>query len=130
MLEAQKLNKFLWVEAVANVVYTLNRCSMKALRSITPEETWGGRRPYIAHIPMFGSIVYGMVPDKKNGKLYTKEIKYVFLEYCEGIKAYRLMSLETQKIIKNRDVMIMENRGSIENLIWRCLQVREMKALQ
>jgi hypothetical protein len=97
MLGAQKLNKFLWVEAVANVVYTLNRCSMKALRSITPEETWGGRRPYIAHIPMFGSIVYGMVPDKKNGKLYTKEIKYVFLEYCEGIKAYRLMSLETQK---------------------------------
>lgn len=100
MLEAQKLNKLLWVEAVANAVYTLNRCSMKALRSITPEETWDGRRPYIAHMPMFGSIVKVMVMDKKNGKLYVKEIKYVFLGNCKGIKAYKLMCLETQKIHK------------------------------
>ena len=38
----------------------------------------------------------------------------MFLGYCEGTKVYRLMCLETKKIIKNNDVMFIEGSGSIE----------------
>ena len=57
---------------------------------------------------VFGSIGYVMVLNKKRGKLDAKRIKCMFLGYYEGMKAYKLMCLETKKkIIKNRDIMFM-----------------------
>ena len=73
MLEAKKLEKSLWAEAAANVIYTLNCCSMRALRSVTHEETWSQRRPRVAHIRVFGSIVYATILDEKRGKLDVKK---------------------------------------------------------
>jgi hypothetical protein len=113
MLEARKLEKSLWAEAVANAVYTLNRCPMKVLRSVTPEEMWSKRRPCVAHMRVFGSFAYAMVPDEK--RFNVKRTKCMFLGYCEGIEAYRLMCLETKKIIKSGDVEFMEDSGSMGN---------------
>ena len=53
MLEVLKFEKSLWMEAVANVVYTLNRCPTRVLHYVTFEETWSGRRPLLcthAHV--------------------------------------------------------------------------------
>ena len=77
MLEAQKLEKSLWTEAVANAVYTLNQCLMRTLPSVTLEETWRGRSPCVAYMRMFGSLAYTMVLDEKRGKLNAEEIKGV-----------------------------------------------------
>ncbi len=115
MLHAQKLDKSFWAEAVANAVYTRNRCPTRALDSITPEEAWSGRMPCIAHMRVFGCVAYAMVPDEKRGKLDSKGTKCLFLGYCEGTKAYRLMCLQTKKIIKSRDVVFMEDSTSVGN---------------
>jgi transposase InsO family protein len=50
MLHAQNLKKSLWAEVMVNAAYTRNRCPSKALPSITPEETWSGRKPCISHM--------------------------------------------------------------------------------
>ena len=113
MLEARKLEKSLWAEAVANAVYTLNRCPTKALKTVTPEEMWSGRRPCVAHMRVFGSMAYAMVADEK--RFNAKGTKCMFLGYCEGMEAYRLMCLETMKIIKSGDVVFMEDSGSTKN---------------
>ena len=110
MLEARKVEKSFWAEAVANAVYTLNRCPTKALRMVTPEEMWSGRRPCVAHMRVFGSIAYAMGADDK--KFNAKGTKCILLGYCEGTKAYRLMCLETMKIVKSEDVVFMEDSGS------------------
>ena len=52
-------------------------------------------RPFIAHMHVFGCITYAMMPTEKIGKLNANDTKYLFLDYREGIKAYRLMYLET-----------------------------------
>jgi transposase InsO family protein len=75
MLHAQNLKKSLWAEAVVNAAYTRTRCPSRALPSITPEEAWSGRKPYISHMRVFGSIAYAMVPDDKRGKLDAKGTK-------------------------------------------------------
>lgn len=36
----------------------------------------------------------------KEGKLDTKDTKCLFLDYCKGTKAYRLMCLQTKNSIK------------------------------
>jgi hypothetical protein len=113
ILEAQNLEKSLWVEAVANAVYTLNRCPTKAFRSVTPKEMWSGRRPCVAHMRVFGTIAYAMVADEK--RFHAKITKCMFLGYCEGIEGYRLMCLEIKKIIKSGDVVFMEDSGSMQN---------------
>ena len=51
----------------------------------------------------------------EEGKFNAKRTKCMFLGYCEGMEAYRLMCLETKKIIKSRDVVFMEDSGSISN---------------
>jgi hypothetical protein len=88
------------MEAVANVVYTINRCPTKTLRFNTPEEMGSGRRPCVTHMCVFGSLAYAMVSDEKRGEFNAKPTKCMFLEYCESMKAYRPMCLETKKIIK------------------------------
>ena len=112
MIHAQHLKLELWAEAVANAVYTRNRCPTKAVVAMTPQEAWSGKKPCIAHMRVFGCIAYAMVPDAKRGKLDAKATKCLLLGYCEGTKAYRLMCVETKKIIKCRDVTFMEDGPS------------------
>jgi hypothetical protein len=64
---------------------------------------------------VFGCIAYAMVPDEKRGKLDAKGTKCLFLGYCEGTKAYRLMCVQSKKIIKCRDVEFMEDSTSVGN---------------
>jgi hypothetical protein len=56
-----------------------------------------------------------MVLDEKRGKLDAKGTKCLFLGYCEGTKAYRLMCVQSKKIIKCRDVEFMEDSTSAGN---------------
>ena len=93
MLHAQKLDKSFWVESVINAIYIQNRCPTRALDYITPKEAWSRRGSRIAHIRMFGCVVYAMVLDAQRGKLDAKGTKCLFLGYWEGTKAYRLMCL-------------------------------------
>jgi hypothetical protein len=115
MFHAQNLKKSLWAEAVVNAADTRNRCPSRVLSSITPEEVWSGRKPYISHMRVFGCIAYAMVLDKKRGKLDGKGKKCLFLGYCEGTKAYMLMCVQSKNIIKCRDVEFMEDNTSVGN---------------
>ncbi len=56
-----------------------------------------------------------MVPDEKRGKLDGKGTKCLFLEYCQGTKAYRLMCVQSKKIIRCRDVEFIEDNTSVGN---------------
>ena len=113
MLEAKTLMRYLWAEVVANTICTLNRYPTKALRSVTPEEMWSRRRPCVAHIRVFRNLAYVMVSDEK--RFNAKGTKCMFLGYCEGMKAYRLVCLATEKIRKGEDVVIMEDSGCMKN---------------
>ena len=62
---------------------------------------------------VFGCVAYAKVPDAKRGKLDAKGTKCLFLGYCEGTKAYRLMCVETMKIIRSRDVVFDEDSTSV-----------------
>ena len=87
---------------------------MKVLYSVTSKEMWSGGKPCIVHMRVFGSLAYAMVSDDKRGKLDANGIKCMFLGYCKGTKVYRLICLETKKIIKNNDVVFMKDSGSIK----------------
>ena len=110
MLYAQGLGREFWAKAVSSAVYTRNWCPNNALIDITPMEAWSGKRPCICHKRVFGCITYAKVPDEERTKLDAKGIKCLFVGYCEGTKAYRLVCLESQKIIKSPNVVVFEDK--------------------
>ncbi len=105
MIRAQGLDLEFWAEAVNTAVYIKNRCPIKAFESKTPQETWTGRKPNVSHLRVFGCKAFMHIPDEKRSKLESKSMPCAFLGYCEGTKAYRLMCVETKKIIKSRNVI-------------------------
>jgi hypothetical protein len=91
-------------------VYIKNQCPTKALDSKTPQEAWSGRKPNVSHLKVFGCKTFAHVPDEKRTKSESKSMPCVFLGYYEGTKVYRLMSVETKRIIKSRDVFIERSK--------------------
>ena len=56
-----------------------------------------------------------MVLDEKRGKINAKGTKCLFFGDCKGNKNYMLIYLETKMIIKNIDVMFIEDSMSVGN---------------
>ncbi len=69
------------------------------------------------HLRVFGCKAFAHVPDKKRTKLESKSMPCVFLRYYESTKAYRLMCVETKRIIKSRDVMFIEGSKEIGGVL-------------
>jgi hypothetical protein len=65
------------------------------------KEMWTDTKPDVSHLRVFGCKTFAHSPDENRSKLESKSIPCVFLMYCEGTKAYRLMCLETKRIIKS-----------------------------
>ena len=114
MIHLQGFGREFWAEAMCNAAYTHNRCPTRAVYGMTPNEAWSGKKPSISHLCVFGCIAYAKVPDEIRSKLDPKGINCLMLGYCEGTRAYRLMCLETKKIIKSRDVTFFEDMEDLE----------------
>ena len=114
MIHSQGLGREFWAEAECNAAYTRNWCPTRVVYGMTPKEAWSGKKPSISHLREFGCIAYAKVPDEKRSKLDAKGIKCLMLGYCEGTRAYRLMCLETKKIIKSPDVTFFEDMEDLE----------------
>ncbi len=117
MILAQGLELEFWGKVLNTVVYIKNRCPSKALNSKTPQEAWSGRKPNVSHLRVFGCKAFAHVPDEKRTKLESKSMPCVFLGYYEGTKAYRLICLETKRIIKSRDVLFIEGSKEIGGVL-------------
>jgi hypothetical protein len=77
----------------------------------------------------FGCIAYAMVEDEKRGKLDVKGTKCLFLGYCEGTKAYRLMCVCNPKRSSSVGMLSSWRIALVFAMIWRCVQVGEMRPL-
>jgi len=116
MICAQGFDLEFWAEAVNTAVYIKNRCPTKVFDSKTPQEAWTGMKPDVSHLRIFGYKTFAHIPDEKRSKLQSKSIPCVFIGHCEGTKAYRLMCLETKRIIKSRDVVFLEGTKEVEGV--------------
>ncbi|MCO5552239.1 hypothetical protein L7F22_005751 [Adiantum nelumboides] len=105
MLKAKSLPHKLWMEAVACAAHVLNRCPTRALKTITPYESWYDKKPSISYLRVFGCLAYAHIPQQLHGKLDDKAVKCIFVGYSSGSKGYRLYNPATNKIFEIRDVI-------------------------
>jgi transposase InsO family protein len=72
MLNEKNLPNYFWVEAVATVVYIMNRTPTAIIHGMAPEEKFTGKKPDVSHFKVFGCIAYVHVLDEKKSKLDPK----------------------------------------------------------
>ena len=53
MLEAKHFPNEYWDEAVATVVYIMNRCPTKSVKNKAPQEAWTGMNHSVSHLKFF-----------------------------------------------------------------------------
>ncbi|KRX55804.1 Retrovirus-related Pol polyprotein from transposon TNT 1-94 [Trichinella sp. T9] len=110
MLIDANLSPDLWAEAVGTANYLRNRCPTKALRKVTPEEAWSGRKPNLAHLKIFGCLAMVHVASGQRKKWDPKSEERIFVGYCETSKGYRTVDRKTKKMYVTRDVKFLESR--------------------
>ena len=111
MLSMRKVPRIFWAEAVNWTLYILNRCPTLAVKNVTPQEAWGGVKPSVEHLRVWGCLAHAHVPNEKRRKLDDKSITCVLLGFSEESKGYRLYNTSTKKIVVSRDVVFEETKG-------------------
>jgi len=79
MLNEKNLPSNFWVEAVATIVYIMNRTPTTTAQGMTLEEKFIGKKPNVSHLRVFGYITYVHVLDEKRSKLDSKAKKCIFI---------------------------------------------------
>ena len=102
LLARGRVPKEFWPEAVNWSIHILNRCPTFALRDMTPQEAWSGRKPAVDHFKVFGSIAYAHAPESKRKKLDDRGEKCVFICVSKAFKAYKLFNPVTKKVDQQR----------------------------
>jgi hypothetical protein len=108
MLNEKNLPNYFWIEAVATVVYIMNRTPTSTIHGMTLEENFIGKKLDVSHLRVFGYIAYMHVPDEKRSKLNPKVEKCIFIGYSLEQKGYRCFNLSTRKLQVSRDVVFDE----------------------
>lgn len=116
MLQFAHLPKTYWAEAVAYATYIPNRIEHRAVPDKTLYELWTGMKPSVAHMHVFGSVVYAQVHKDHRKKFDPKSKPYIFVGFTEGIKGYKLLHKQTRKVIHSRDVVFIKGVESGETV--------------
>jgi len=98
MLNEKNLPNYFWAEAIATVVYIMNRTPIPIVHGMTPEEKFTGKKPNVSHLRVFGCITYVHVPDEKRSKLDPKTEKCIFIGYSLEQKGYKCFNPSIRKL--------------------------------
>ena len=102
MLKGKNISNGFWAEAINTDVYLKNRSPTKILDSKTPFEVLYGYKPEVGHLKIFGSNAFAHIPKDERRKLDAKSVKCTFLGYYDDHKAYKLLDINSHKLIASR----------------------------
>jgi hypothetical protein len=109
MLKAKGLPGTFWGEAVATVVYVLNRSTSKGAGGRTPYELWTGSTPAVQHLRTFGCVAHVKNTCPHLPKLDDRSKPMIFVGYEAGSMAYRAYDPATRRLHITRDVVFDED---------------------
>jgi hypothetical protein len=124
MLDEHRTPRRYWAEAVNTACHVSNRIVLWAFKRKTCYELMHGRAPKVSHFRVFGCNCIIL----KKGKLDKFEARSsdgIFSGYANHSRAYRLLNLETKKIIETCEVTFEETMPCT-SLGFECAGDKEM----
>ncbi|KAD4982943.1 hypothetical protein E3N88_19614 [Mikania micrantha] len=109
MLKQKGMPNNFWAKGVATAVYLLNRAPTKARPNKTPIEEWGGTKPSVHHLRVFGCIAYSLTHPQGRQKLDNRSEKCLFVGYSPTSYGYRLYNPITKSFVVQKHVVFHED---------------------
>ena len=98
-----------WGECVLTAAHLINRTPTPLLNGLTPHDKLFSTPPNFTHLRVFGCLCYAHYKDRSKDKFSPRSRRCVFLGYPHGKKGWKVMDLESKKMIISRDVKFDEN---------------------
>jgi hypothetical protein len=96
---------------VLTAVYLLNRVPCKANDGQTSLELWYGKKLFVHHLKIFGSVMYVRNTRPNLKKLEDRGRRMIVVGYERGTKAYRVYDPATKKVTITHDLVFDEAVG-------------------
>ena len=107
--------KTFWGEAVMTANFLQNRLPTSLIEK-TPYELWNNKKPKLNFLKTFGCKALVHIPNEKRSKFDNRSKVYYFVGYSQNSKGYRLVDLESKKVVVSRDVNFFENIFPLTNI--------------
>ena len=112
MMMQATAHPMMWAEAAATAVFLHNHATLRTGGTKTPEALWMGREVHklnINKLHVWGCDAWRHIPDSTRsglpgGKLEGKAVLGMFVGYEPSRLGYRILDVDTRKIIISRDV--------------------------
>ncbi|CAL1400034.1 unnamed protein product [Linum trigynum] len=98
-----------WGDFVLHAAYLINRTPTPILNHKTPFEVLHKVPPDYMTLRVFGCLAYATAVEGHKLKFDPRSNQCVFLGFPHGIKGYKLLDLNTNKVFVNRDVVFHEH---------------------
>jgi transposase InsO family protein len=109
LLSEANLPREYWAEALSVCNYVRNRTLAAGTGTATPYELMYGGKPDVSNLRVFGCAAYYHVPKANRDKLASPGKKGVFLGYDPVGRGYRVLQLDTMKVLRTQDVVFDES---------------------
>jgi hypothetical protein len=109
MFHAKSLPQRLWPEEHKCATYIQNRYPHKSVKDKTPYEAWRSLKPEVTHFHIFGSRAWAQIPSEKRKALDPQSTECIFVGYPNGVKAYHLIDLSSDRLIIKCSIQFKES---------------------
>jgi hypothetical protein len=107
MLDEHRTPRRYWAEAINTASHVSNRILLRAFKKKTCYELMHGRAPKVSHFRVFGCKCF-ILKKAKLDKFEARSSDGIFFGYANHSRAYRVLNLETNKIMENCEVTFDE----------------------
>ncbi|GJQ96656.1 ribonuclease H-like domain-containing protein [Tanacetum coccineum] len=114
MLADSKLPTTFWAEVVSTACYVQNRVLVVKPHNKTPYELFGGFKPALSFMRLFGCHVTILNTLDSLGKFDGKSDEGFFVGYSLSSKAFRVYNTRTRRVEENLHIGFLENKPIIE----------------
>lgn len=109
MPQHKQVDKVYWAEALLTFTYLKDLVTSCALpNNKTHHQLWKGHAPTLSRVRVFGPKCWYLVLAKGTQKFGNKSPPSIFIGYSDRNKAFRLLDIETRKLIICKGVVFDE----------------------
>jgi hypothetical protein len=119
MLDEHRTPRRFWAEAVNAACYVSNRIYLRVHKKKTCYELMHGCTPMMSNFHGFGCKCFIFKKGKKLDKFEARSVDDIFFGYAYHSRAYRVLNLETNRIVETCEVTFDETQPRSQ-LVFEC----------